>query len=212
MTVGTPYYPGATQMPGPASNVYATENTVEGAIMHSAQGDWSDSYRPTDTMTQRGVSWHFSIFKNGRVEQHYSLNTSCWHAGSGTENRRLIGIEHEGGGPDNLSEPLAESQVVAGVALLRWIKEKAGWPDLARGARLLEHNEVYATACPSGRIPWARYAVLPQGEFLPEPEVSDAAAFYRAIRLGAQSDVDVTAVPASRPGWNAWRVEVKEKQ
>jgi N-acetyl-anhydromuramyl-L-alanine amidase AmpD len=101
-------------------------------------------------MTQ--VSWHFTVLKDGAVWQHYGLDSSCWHAGNRANNARLIGIEHEG----KAGEPLTEAQTQASVSLVRWIAATQGWP-LERHTRLLEHNEVYATACPSGRIPWERY-------------------------------------------------------
>ena len=208
------FYSGAVQKPGPAGNVYPQMNTIEGAVLHSAGGDWSSAYKPTDTMYQRQVSWHFSIFADGRVEQHYPIDTSCWHAGSGIENRRLVGIEHEGGGPSNPSEPLTEAQVKSSVALVLWIKEQAGWPDLARHVRLLEHGEVYSTSCPNGRIPWSRYALpqpLPGGEFLPEPDLQDVAKFWAAVAGGNVSpNVEITPVPAKRAGWERYEVEVKQ--
>ena len=197
------YYPSpCIQMPGPPGNVYPATNSVEGAICHSAEGDWADSYTPVDTMIQRGVSWHFSVFKDGRVWQHYPLDASCWHSGTGVQNRRLVGIEHEGKGP------LTEAQVAASVALVKWIAATAGWP-LTRHETLLEHNEVYNTTCPSGRIPWERYLVLPNGEFLPEPDEGDAAAFYRAAMLGPQPDSEIIPIPPEREGWAYWKFGVK---
>lgn len=208
------YYPDAVQMPGPTASVYPDENACEGLICHSAEGDWSAAYKPTDTMIQRGVSWPFSIFKSGAVQQHFPISASCWHAGSAAQNRRLVGIEHEG----KIGEPLTEAQTVASVALVRWIAQQAGWPDLARGVRLFEHREVNpATNCPSGRIPWGRYTAapapetLPGGEFLPEADINDVARFWAAVAGGNVSpDVEIEPLPAKRPGWAAWRVEVKQ--
>lgn len=205
------YYPGAVQMPGPAASVYPDENACEGLICHSAEGDWSAAYKPTDTMIQRGVSWPFSIFKSGAVQQHFPISASCWHAGSAAQNRRLVGIEHEG----KIGEPLTEAQTVASVALVRWIAQQAGWPDLARGVRLFEHREVSpATTCPNGRILWGCYvaapAALPGGEFLPEPDESDAAAFYRAAILGPQPDSEIIAIAPEREGWAYWKFGVKQ--
>lgn len=162
------YYFGCIQMPGPAGKVYPEDNLVEGVVLHDADG-----YRTGLEAQMLGaeVSWHFTIYKDGKVEQMYPLTASCWHAGSKEANNRLIGVEHEG----RAGEALTEAQVVASVALVDWIAQTAGWPDRARGVRLFEHREVYpGTVCPSGRIPWARYvtvpAPLPGGEFLPEPE------------------------------------------
>lgn len=202
------YYPLVEQQPGPDGNVWPEQNACEGVIMHSAEGDWSAGSSPTDTMVQRGVSWHFTIFKDGAVEQHYPLSASCWHAGSRKQNARLIGIEHEG----RTGEPLTEAQVTAGVALLRWLSVTCQWPALRRSVTLYEHREVNpGTTCPNGRIPWARYETPLVSEVLPEPDLEDVAAFWQAVvNPASRPDVDVDAIPATRPGWRAFRVEIKE--
>ena len=207
------YYPGAVQMPGPPASVWPEVNACDGVICHSADGDWSPTYTPVDTMIQRGISWPFTVFKDGRVQQHYPLDASCWHAGSAVQNRLLVGIEHEG----KIGEPLTEAQTVASVALVRWIAQQAEWPRLARRVTLWEHNEVYQTTCPSGRIPWGRYTAapapetLPGGEFLPEADINDVARLWAAVVGGNVSpNVEITPLPAKRPGWAAWRVEVKQ--
>ena len=157
------YYPGAIQYPGPAGKVYAEANTVDGAILHSMQGSWAGAQtvlydENVDTSNRyRAACWHFSILRSGEVYQHYPLDASPFHAGNGVDNRRLIGIEHEGGPPGNLSEPLTAAQTVSSVALVRWIALTAGWEALTRHTRLLEHNETTSTQCPSGRIDWSRY-------------------------------------------------------
>lgn len=218
------YYPNAIQMPGPPANVYPDANQVEGVVCHSAEGDWSPTYQPTDTMIQRGVSWPFTVFKDGRVEQHYALDASCWHAGSGTHNRSKVGIEHEG----RAGEPLTEVQTAASVALVRWIALTAGWSGLTRRVTLWEHNEVTTTTCPNGRIPWHRYVSpvtpqppvsgtapivtpLPGGEFLPEPvEARDIGQIAADLVYGVQSGrVDLVSHGPSpkRAGWTRLTVD-----
>jgi len=72
------------------------------------------------------------------------------------------GIEHEGGGPrwegdtGNFGEPLTPTQLTASLALVRWLGRECGFP-LVRVTTLFEHNELSATLCPSGRIPWQLY-------------------------------------------------------
>ena len=214
------FYPGAYQAPGPAGKVYPEGNTVEGVVLHSMQGSYEGALTVlmdesvTNTNRYRAACWHFSILRDGSVFQHYPLDAAPFHAGNGTDNKRLIGVEHEGGPPGNLSEPLTEAQVTSGVALVLWIKEQAGWPDLARHVRLLEHGEVYSTSCPNGRIPWSRYALpqpLPGGEFLPEPDLHDVAKFWAAVAGGNVSpNVEITPVPAKRAGWERYEVEVQQ--
>lgn len=145
-------YPGAMIVPGPAAMAYPDVNRNVGIVEHSAEGDWSATYTPLDTMRERGVSWHFSVMTDGAVQQHYPLVASCWHAGSKMANIRLIGVEHEGAGR------LTEAQIVASVALTRWIAEQGGYALSRTGnVTLYEHRELYETDCPNGRIPWDRY-------------------------------------------------------
>jgi N-acetyl-anhydromuramyl-L-alanine amidase AmpD len=195
-------YPGAIWTPGPATSVYPETNTIEGAVLHSAEGNWSSTYTPTDTMVQQGTSWHFTVFKSGVVQAHYPLTASCWHAGGKLNNTRYVGIEHEG----RVGEALTAAQALSSLLLVRWIREQAGWTDLARGIRLYEHREVNPyTTCPNGRIPWAQYTVA-----LPEMTPTDAARIYMAAATGNVSpDVEIIPVLPKRPGWRAWTVEVQ---
>lgn len=144
------FYPPAVQRPGPDWKVWPEQNSCEGAILHSLEGS---SVAALNQLTGTvSVSWHFTMLKDGSVWQHYPLTASCWHAGGKAANTRLIGVEHEG----KAGEPLTEAQTQASVALVRWLSATCGWP-MERHTRLLEHNEVFATACPSGRIPWSKY-------------------------------------------------------
>ena len=228
------YYPQAIQMPGPPGKVYPEENTVEGVIMHSMQGDYTPGATSVlfdETVIAnryRAACWHFSILKDGTVYQHYALDKAPFHAGNGLNNRRLIGVEHEGGPPGNLSEPLTEAQVAAGVALLRWMATQAQWRELSRATTLWEHNESTGTVCPSGRIEWHRYVSpvtpqppvsgtapivtpLPGGEFLPEPvEARDIGQIAADLVYGVQSGrVDLVSHGPSpkRAGWTRLTVD-----
>jgi N-acetyl-anhydromuramyl-L-alanine amidase AmpD len=98
------------------------------------------------------ASWHFSVLKDGRVIQHYPTTSACWHAGGPAANNKFIGIEHEG----RVGEALTPEQLASSVGLVRWIAQEEGWL-MARHTTMFEHNEVYNTACPSGRIPWEAY-------------------------------------------------------
>lgn len=154
-------YPGAIQRPGPAGKVWGDQNVIAGAIIHSMQGSYAgaltvlDDESVTDANAYRAASWHFSIDKAGVVYQHYELNETPFHAGSRFWNDRLIGIEHEGGPPGNLSEPFTDAQYAASRALVRWIASQGGWS--VDRSRLYEHNQVTATSCPNGRVDWSRY-------------------------------------------------------
>lgn len=158
-------YPAATWRPGPRSKTGypgAISNTGGGVILHSMVGSYAAAMGRLDSEDR--ASWHFSVCQDGRVFQHYDSSAVCWHAGSLQWNERLIGIEHEGGAPGNESEPLTDVQKVASAQLVAWLAQTHGFA-LERQNGLWEHREVYQTACPSGRIPWA---------FIMEGEMTDA--------------------------------------
>lgn len=163
------WYPQAVSRPGPSGKVWPIQNSIDGIIEHSMQGSLAGAYSVLDDESTNSqgayvaASWHFSIAKDGAVYQHYALNLSPFHAGSKTQNLRLIGVEHEGGPPGNLSEPLTEAQIASSVDLAKWIAQQGEF-DLSRddaNRTLYEHNNVSATQCPSGRIPWDRYFAPP---------------------------------------------------
>ena len=151
-------YPNGQWLPGPPESVWPDCNKCSGAVLHSAEGSW---YGLQHQLVGGNVSWHFSVLQDGRVFQHYELDASCWHAGSRAANATLIGIEHEGGGPNNPSEPLTPLQLAASVTLVGWLASQFGWR-MERGVTLFEHNELTNTRCPSGRIPWERYMFKPE--------------------------------------------------
>lgn len=166
----TEWCPFAIRRDGPASKQGYGSNTAglkRGEIKHSAVGSLSGALAVLDRPDIRS-SWHFTIAYSGDILQHYALSTHCWHGndtdgdGGVAANFDLIGIEHEGGGPGNESEPLTPGQVTATVRLTRWAAEQFGFADFARYPHqtgvwtLVEHKEVgnTPTACPSDRIPW----------------------------------------------------------
>lgn len=145
------YYEQAEQIPGPNAAQYAVVNKVEGVILHSMEGYRAGARAQLVSGT---VSWHFSVYKDGTVEQHYPLDASCWHAGT-SDNLRLVGVEHEG----VAGEPFTEAQFQASYALTKWIAIQGGW-GFKRGETLFEHHEINPrTTCPNGRIPWWRFGL-----------------------------------------------------
>lgn len=145
-------YPHATQRgsnyPG---KFFLERNPAKGVVLHSAEG-YKDGI--ISRIDGPDVSWHFTVMQDGSVLQHYSLTHCCWHAGNYMANTNLIGIEHEG----VAGEALTPAQKDASIALVRWIAQVAGWKEIAKGKTLFEHNQFFATACPSGRIPFEEYS------------------------------------------------------
>jgi hypothetical protein len=187
-------YPSAIQRPGPAGKVWPDRNAQVGVILHSMEGSLAGAYTVLDdvSLTPTGAyaaaSWHFSVCKDGTVYQHYPIEASPFHAGNHDANRKLIGIEHEGGPPGNLGEELTEVQFQASYALCVWLGQQGGFepshdrPGLPR--TLFEHNEWTQTACPNGRIPWYRYVPV-----APPQEDEDSMADRQEVE-GSQ-DIDI---------------------
>lgn len=159
--MGMATYPGAIWKDGPADKQgypSCRVNAMQGVILHSMVGSFDAAM--ARLASDDRASWHYSVRQDGTVYVHYPDEAVAWHAGSRIWNSKLIGIEHEGGAPGNEGEPLTDAQKAASVALVRWLSKTHGFPlvrfDGQSGA-LYEHNQVYATACPSGRIPWDAY-------------------------------------------------------
>lgn len=136
-----------------------------GAILHSAEGRFVPGNSPPEIMVSRGVSWQFSVYENGKVEQHYEIEDICWHSGKRPSNTSQVGIEHEG------TAALTPAQFSASFNLVLWLSQTVGFP-MDRTA-LHEHNEFTVTTCPSGRIPWERYTAPPVVQEQQEEEVPE---------------------------------------
>ncbi len=175
----------AERVDGAAGKVNPGTLHATGAVLHSAEGYEASMISIVQSL-HSGVSWHFSVMKDGRLLEHYPLEAKCWHAHA-VGNEHYIGIEHEG----VAGEPETDEQVGTDIRLLAWLGETLGWPAFERGAQLFEHHEVpgNATACPSGRIDWLR--ILKGLTPMPEQDakqnmldlISGLDALYEAERL-----------------------------
>jgi len=119
-------------------------------IIHSAEGYRSAMFAVLDG--PREASWHFSDMRNGEVYQHVSTANIAWGAGSFEANDGSIHIELEG----VTGQALTSAQYVSTIALLRWVFRGYGLGEPSRETNLREHNEFFATSCPSNRVPWTR--------------------------------------------------------
>ena len=149
----TSWYPAAERLPGPASKSgYPNKGAREskGVVVHSAEG-WRTAMEAQLIHPSIAKSWHFSVYLDGHVQQHYPLEAMTWHAKT-PANYNYVGIECEG----LAGTPVAGAQLESLIKLLKWQREQEGWTETARGVTLFEHNEFVATLCPSGRIPWER--------------------------------------------------------
>lgn len=147
----------AVQVLGPTHKQagYASGHTTrigKGAVVHSAVGSATSLLYVLNGPLSK--SWTVTLLKSGETWQHYPIQAICWHAGGPLANERYVGIECEGGAIGNESEPLTTPQLDSLVRVLADLMAFEGWARPARGETLFEHNQFFATACPSGRIPW----------------------------------------------------------
>ncbi len=124
-------------------------------MAHSMEGSLQAAFGVLDGARQ--ASWHFSISKAGQVYQHVDTDNIAWTNGSYDANKLFWGIECEG----VAGEPVTDPQFDALLDVLRWLWATHGVAAPEREETLWEHNQMTrfgsaATACPSGRIPWAR--------------------------------------------------------
>lgn len=197
--------PFALWYPGPTDKVNPWPRIGKGAVLHSAEGSLGaalarleDDALPAPGQPDLRVSWHFTVALDGTILQHYELEAQTWHA-TATGNPYYVGIEHEG---SVATGPETDAQVQSDIRLCRWIASVDGWPAFTRdgdGRTLWEHNQLFATACPSGRIRWPD--ILKELN-MPTPDVNatiaalvSAAQFVRMNwNLGDLSDGDKAAI------------------
>lgn len=146
----------AIRMPGPANKVWPEQNAIAGVVLHSAVG--SQQGVIDRVMSTAQVSVTGTIAYDGSFVQFYPVTASPWANGSHEHNIDFLGFEHEGGvdTPSTVHEPLTPEQVATDIRILQDLAAYKGigvdyWQ---RPSTLIEHREIYATACPSGRIPW----------------------------------------------------------
>ena len=142
--------PDAIWLPGPAWKVgyvvLGRTSAKSGVVDHSSEGPFQATI---DVLNgPRNVSWQFTNDDSG-LYQHYDVEAVCWHAGF-EANKKFVGCENTG----RKGEPLTERQYNNLLGLHRWLKERGVLTVYERRVDLWEHNELWPTDCPSGRIPW----------------------------------------------------------
>ncbi len=204
-------YPEATWIPSPNFGYpRGTHGQLEakideagksGEFWHSQQGRQAVSIRMFQDPALE-IAAHFLYPKVGKPVQMVDSNDPAWHAGGFIANVYYHGFEFEGGPPGNLSEPLTANQIAWGVRVTHWLRQVHKTPTrYVRKDTLWEHNEVKATACPSGRIPWTK-VIAALGATVEE---DDMPVFFRNTK-GA---ISVATAQGKRhvgaTEWSAWR-------
>jgi hypothetical protein len=127
------------------------------AFCHDAAG-WRGGALATFRDPARGAA-HAIINLDGPPWQFVDFDDAAWHAGGNLPglgefaNLFCWGIEFEGGFPT--PSPITDYQIEQALLLFEWLATRYAFTWKAeRRLDLWEHREVYATACPSGRIRW----------------------------------------------------------
>ncbi len=162
MAIVNGWFDWAEQQPGPANKVWPETNAIAGVVFHSAVGSLQgviDRVQGPDEVSVTAV-----VGFDGRFVQFYPVTASPWANGSHDTNKAYLGFEFEGGydGPDEngvvhwITEPIYQAQVDAAIHILKDLAAYKAVPESfwQRPATLIEHHEIFPTACPSGRIPW----------------------------------------------------------
>ena len=145
-------------------------------VIHSAVGSANGAFARFSNPAQK-ASTHFMIRQTGEIIQYVDTANTAWANGvcnrfGGPDpqvpwlpdyyNKRLgpnyvtISVELEGGAEPNVREPLTPPQYIGLRRLTANVLEEEGLGTALRHVNLLEHNQITATACPSGRVPWHR--------------------------------------------------------
>lgn len=127
-------------------------------ILHHTTDETVDESLRTLTSPARGVSAHYLIGRDGRILALVDERHRAWHAGQSywagqrDINSASIGIELDNTG----SEPFAEPQIVALLALLRDLQTRYKLP----ATSFLAHGDVAPgrKTDPSAFFPWRRLA------------------------------------------------------
>lgn len=175
------YYPGPALKQGyPVWGLGPAKKS--GEVKHDAGGSsWDALHGELNGPVQK--SWQFTIGPD-RLEQHYPLSACCWHCGDTDPsdgvrgNIDFVGVEHL-----RVGSSLSSFQIDMTVKLSQWMALQFGvyiferYPIIAAGSiwTMAEHNEMSATQCPSGRIPWSTILDnLNQPLLIPAPLEIDA--------------------------------------
>jgi peptidoglycan hydrolase-like protein with peptidoglycan-binding domain len=165
----------------PVGNVGGPLARNLGLILHHAVADgslhdWFDN-------PASGVSAHFWVSRDGRIEQYVDTDWQAWHAMQ--LNDSYIGVETEGCTVEPFDEPMPDPMVEALVDLYAEGNRRHGWPHaLAEGdgqPGFGTHKMAVATACPCDTRANMRQLILdralgqPAAWPEPPPPVSPAA-------------------------------------
>lgn len=93
-----------------------------GIIFHYTAGCGSDL---SGVFTDRGVSAHFSVDRDGKIYQYVPLGKIAWHADNA--NSYYVGLEHTAlPGRCDLTEPQLQASAALSAAIVQWAWQRRG--------------------------------------------------------------------------------------
>jgi N-acetylmuramoyl-L-alanine amidase len=166
-------------------------------ILHQTTNATVDKALATLTDSQRKVSAHYLIGRDGALIQLVDEAARAWHAGESRWggmsdlNSASIGIELDNTG----EEPFAEAQIVTLLSLLADLRERYRIP----AANVLAHGDVAPTrkVDPSRFFPWRRLAQAGFGMWCDTPPAAAPAGFDAVLGLRALG-YDTSVAAAAR--------------
>jgi len=115
-------------------------------VIHTYNGKGTSLYNWFQENTV-STSAHYSVWKNGTIEQYVRENDTAWHAGQSWWNDVSIGIEHQDDG--NPADPVRTEQLYeASAELVADICRR--WNIALTADNIVPHKKTASTGCPGG--------------------------------------------------------------
>ncbi len=133
----TPQFAGAEWIPTSCTNKCVVGRggvNIDTIVIHDTEGGWEASV--ATLQNDSGKSVQYIVGTDGRVGQFVTEETTAWHAGNSTYNKRSVGIEHVG----YANKPFTEAEYAASAKLVDYLATKY---NVARDrAHIIGHDQV----------------------------------------------------------------------
>lgn len=130
------------------------------AVQHHTDGAWGEVYDVFGPNSERKVSAHFQVRRDGQVDQFVRLDNIAWHSGQWNVNVSSVGIEHEQFQDETTWSSWTDVQLAASADLQRWLRAQMPAYDMR------PHHDFTNTSCP-GDLPYDMIRrIMDEGEYL----------------------------------------------
>ena len=165
----------------PSPNHEARGARIDILLMHYTGMQSAEEALARLTDRQAGVSCHYFVHEDGRIDQLVQEARRAWHAGLSSWkgavdiNARSIGIEVVNPGHENGYRDFPDAQIEALIALSRDVIKRHP----IRRERVLAHSDVAPTRKndPGERFPWARLAQAGIGLWVEPAPITEGRTF-----------------------------------